>query len=68
VRNFATICAPLNRLTFREENWKGGELPQNFLEAFYSLKQSLISEPIGDFPRKHRSYKLIEDTSTGMCN
>jgi hypothetical protein len=42
-----------------------GELPQNCLEAFNSLKQSLISEPIVDYPRKHRPYSLIVDASTG---
>jgi hypothetical protein len=46
--------APLNRLTSKEANWKEGGLPQNCLEAFNSLKQSLILEPIVDYPRKHR--------------
>jgi hypothetical protein len=29
------------------------------------LKQYLISEPIVDYPRKHRPYSLIVDASTG---
>jgi hypothetical protein len=65
VRNFATISTPLNRLTYKEANWKGGILTPNCLEAFNSLKQSLISEPIVDYPRKHRPYSLIVDASTG---
>jgi hypothetical protein len=36
-RNFATISAPLNRLTSKEANWKGDDLPPNCLEAFHSL-------------------------------
>jgi hypothetical protein len=65
VRNFATISAPLNRLTSKEANWTGGELPPNCLEAFNLLKQYLISEPIVDYPRKHRPYSVFVDASTG---
>jgi hypothetical protein len=32
VRNFATITAPLNRLTIKEANSKDGDLPENCLE------------------------------------
>ena len=53
-----------NRLTSKEENWKGGELPQNAMEAFISLRNSLVSEPIVEYPRKHRTYSLIVDAST----
>jgi hypothetical protein len=35
------------------------------MEAFIFLKNSLISELIWDYPRKHRSYLLIVNASTG---
>jgi hypothetical protein len=62
--NFATISAPLNRLTFKEANWKGGYLPANRLEAFKSLKNALVSEPMVDYPRKHWPYSLIVNASS----
>jgi hypothetical protein len=70
VRNFATINALLIRLTSKEANWKGRELPQNCLEAFNSLKQSLIADLIFDYPRKYRPYLLILGASkvTGDVN
>ena len=65
VRNFAIISTPLNKLTAKEADWRGGELPPNAKEAFISLRNSLVSEPIVDYPRKHRPYSLIVDASTG---
>ena len=35
------------------------------MEAFNSLKNSLISEPIVDYTRKHMPHSLIVDASTG---
>jgi hypothetical protein len=64
-RNFATISAPLNRLTSKESTWKGKDLPENYKEAIISLKNSLISQPIVDYPRKDRPFSLIVDASTG---
>jgi hypothetical protein len=46
-------------------NWKGGDLPENCMEVFKSLKNSLVSEPIINFLRKCRLYSLIVDASTG---
>ena len=55
----------IQKLTSKETNWKGGELPESGMEAFNSLKNAHISEPIVDYPRKHRPYSLIVDASTG---
>jgi hypothetical protein len=63
VSNFITISATLNRLTSKEANWKGVDLPESCMEP--SLKKTLISQPIGDYPSKHRPSSLIVDTSTG---
>jgi hypothetical protein len=35
------------------------------MEAMNSLKNALISEPIEDYPNKHRPYSLISDAFTG---
>ena len=59
------LGAPLNRLTSEEVNWKGGDLPENALTAYNSLKQALTLAQIVNYPRKHRRYSVIVDTSTG---
>jgi hypothetical protein len=43
VPNFATIIDPLNRLTFKEASWKGGDLPSNCQESFNSFRNALVS-------------------------
>ena len=65
VRNFSLIGAPLNRLTSKAADWKDGVMPEECVEAYNSLKQALLSEPIVDYPRKNRPYSLIVDASTG---
>jgi hypothetical protein len=65
IPNIATINAPLNKLTYKEANWKGRDLPENCLESVNSQNTALILKPIVDYPRKHRPYSLILDTSTG---
>jgi hypothetical protein len=35
------------------------------MKTFNTLKNALISEKIVEYPRKHRSYFLIVDASTG---
>jgi hypothetical protein len=59
---YAKISAVLYRLISQEANW----LPQNCLEALILLKQSLISEPIVYYSRKHRPHSLIMDAFTGI--
>ena len=35
------------------------------MEAYNSLKQALLSEPIVNYPRRNRPYSMIVDASTG---
>ena len=65
VRNFASISSPLNKLTRKEVNWRGGELPPDALQAFQELRLALISEPVVAYPRNDRPYALIVDSATG---
>ncbi len=60
-----TISAPLNRLTSKEVNGKGDKLSENCTEAFNSLKISLISKPIVDYPL-FTNYEC--STGTGEIN
>ena len=54
VRNFASVSAPLNKLTRKDINWKNGILPPDALKAFKELKLALISEPVVAYPRADR--------------
>jgi hypothetical protein len=53
-----------NFFTIQGGNWKRIDLQENCMEAFISLKNFQISEPIVDYPRKHRRYSPIVDGST----
>ena len=65
IKNFATISAPLTRLTRKDSTYKGGVLPAEAMTAFKLLKQQLISNPVVAYPRSDRQYALIVDASTG---
>ena len=64
-KNFASIGAPLHKLTSIEVRWKGGDLPPDCLKAFQILKKTLCSEPVVAYPKKDRPYSLIVDAATG---
>ena len=65
IRNFSLIAQPLNKLTRKECEWKGGKLPPDAMNAFIQLKSALLTEPIVDFPRRNRPYSLIVDAASG---
>ena len=65
IKNFATISAPLTRLTRKDSTYKGGTLPTEAMKAFKILKQQLISNPVVAYPRMDRQYALIVDAATG---
>ena len=60
------IGAPLHRFTSKEIKWKNGEpWPKERMEAFLTLKHSLCSEPLVDYPRKYRPYSFIVEACPG---
>ena len=67
IKNFATISAPLTRLTRKDSGYKGGPLPAEAEKAFNLLKRQLISNPVVAYPRADRQYALIVDASTGSA-
>jgi RNase H-like domain found in reverse transcriptase/Integrase zinc binding domain/Reverse transcriptase (RNA-dependent DNA polymerase) len=68
IKNFAIIAAPLFRLTRKDSSYKVGPLPKEAMDAFCSLKNSLVSEPVMAFPRADRQYALITDAATGTAD
>ena len=67
IKNFATISAPLTRLTRKDSGYQGGPLPKEAETAFHLLKKQLISNPVVAYPRADRQYALIVDASTGSA-
>ena len=66
VRNVSLIGAPLNRLTSKAADWKDSVFPVECMEAYNSLKQALLSEPIVDYTGKNWPYSLIVDALIGQ--
>ncbi len=65
IKNFATVSAPLTKLTRKDSGYNGGPLPTEALNAFLELKKRLITDPVDAYPRSDRKYVLITDASTG---
>ena len=68
VNRFATLAAPLIRLTTKEAGWRGPSLPEDARQSFLALKNSLMSEPVLQYPRSNLPYELYSDASTGGVN
>ena len=65
INNFATINAPLTKLTRKDSGYNGGPLPKEAIDAFIELKKRLMTDPVVAYPRSDRKYVLITDASTG---
>jgi hypothetical protein len=68
IKDFATIAAPLFRVTRKDSGYKTGPLPPDALHAFRILQQQLVSDPVMVFPRADRQYILITDAATGTAD
>jgi hypothetical protein len=51
IKDFATIAAPLFKVTRKDSGYKSGPLPPDALLAFKILQQQLTSDPVMAFPR-----------------
>ena len=65
IKNFATVSAPLTKLTRKDSGYNGGPLPKEALDAFLELKKRLMTDPVVAYPRSDRKCVLITDASTG---
>ena len=68
IRDFATLCAPLNRLTRNDSGWKSGPLPDDAERAFQTLKQCLTEHPILQYPTPEGKFHLYVDAALGDAN
>jgi hypothetical protein len=68
IKDFATIAAPLFKVTTKDSGYKSRPLPPDALHAFKILQQQLTSDPVMAFPRADRQYALITDAATGTSD
>jgi hypothetical protein len=68
IKDFATIAAPLFKVTRKDSGYKSGPLPPDALHAFKILQQQLTSDPVMAFPRADHQYALITDAATGTSD
>ena len=64
---YAKIMTPLTKLTRKSSNWHGGPLPQEAKEAFFKMKNYLITRPSLNFPSDDpsRKFHLFTDAASG---
>ena len=60
VRNFA---GPLNFLTSKQADWRGGKLPPEVAKAFQNLKVALTTEPVMAYTRMDKTFHLNVDAA-----
>ena len=65
IHNYTADAAYLSALTRKDSSWKGGELPEEALRAFKSLKEKLCSKPLLAYPRADKTFHLATDAATG---
>jgi hypothetical protein len=68
IKDFALIMAPLFKLTWKDSGYKSGPLPEEAMQAFYSLQKKLTSELVMALPKSDWQYALITDAATGTTN
>ena len=66
VAKFQAHASKLTDLTKKDNPWQGGDLPEEALQAFYTMKKILTSRPILRFPDYSREFLLSTDASTGV--
>ena len=65
IKDYSRIAAPLQDLTKKSCTWTGGQLPENALKAFHSLKNTLMAEPILAYPQVGKPFNLSVDACLG---
>ena len=51
IKDFALVAQPLLKLIRDKSGYSEGELPNDALQAFYTIRDALITEPVLTFPR-----------------
>jgi RNase H-like domain found in reverse transcriptase/Reverse transcriptase (RNA-dependent DNA polymerase)/Integrase zinc binding domain/Integrase core domain/gag-polyprotein putative aspartyl protease len=65
IPGYAYASGHLTKLLSKESGWKGGQLPEDALTAFHTLKKKLCEAPVLSYPRNDRPFILATDAATG---
>ena len=65
IPSFATRAAPLYALTRKDTQWEGGDLPEDAVEAFETIKAMICKEPVLQYPTRDGKYHLFTDAAQG---
>jgi hypothetical protein len=52
-------------LTKKDSGWKEGKLPEEAYQAFLALKEKLMQQPIGAYPKREGRFMLRSDACLG---
>lgn len=64
IEGFATLAAPLTKLTRKDSGFTSGNLPSEALKAFNSIREKLMKRPCLQPPNFTRDFILTVDAST----
>jgi hypothetical protein len=65
IKDFSKMSAPMTALTKKDSGWKEGKLPEEAYQAFLTLKEKLMEQPIVAYPKREGRFMLTTDTCLG---
>jgi hypothetical protein len=65
IKDFSKMSAPMTALTKTDSGWKEGKLPEKAYQAFLTLKEKLMEQPIVAYPKREGRFMLRTDTCLG---
>jgi len=68
IPHFSQLTTPLIKLTTKEEDWKGGEMPESAERSFKELKEKLCNKPVVAYPTREGKFRLYTDAAIGEPN
>jgi hypothetical protein len=65
IKDFSKMSAPMTALTKKDLGWKEGKLPEEAYQAFLTLKEKLMQQPIMAYPKREGRLMLRTDACLG---
>jgi hypothetical protein len=65
IKDFSKMLAPMTALTKKDLGWKEGKLPEEAYQAFLTLKEKLMEQPIVAYPKREGRFMLRTETCMG---
>jgi hypothetical protein len=65
IKDFSKMSAPMTALTKKDSGWKEGKLPEEAYQAFLTLKEKLMEQPIVAYPKREGRFMLRTEACLG---